>query len=159
LLQTQLGDPAWLHIKAVDKETNTIAAWASWVTVSETVKVGEEYAKRLDGYVQQEVDKMLVEWTKGERYMRCKACFVLPEFQGQGMGKALVGCENDIADRKRLPIFLLASPVGFPLYRKYGFQTLQDLDIDLREWVKEDSDHKVYGNYRFRFMVKLPSVR
>jgi GNAT superfamily N-acetyltransferase len=111
LLQTQLGDPAWLHIKVVDKATNTIAAWASWVTVAETVKVGEEYAKGLDGYVQQEMDKLLVEWTKGERYMRCKACFVLPEFQRRGMGKALVGCGNEIADRERLPIFLLASPV------------------------------------------------
>jgi len=73
--------------------------------------VGEEYAKGLDGYVQQEMDKMLAEWTKGERYVRCKACLVLPELQKRGMGKALVRCGNEIANRERLPILLLASPV------------------------------------------------
>jgi hypothetical protein len=124
LLQTQLGDPAWLHIKVIDKATNTIAAWASWVTVAETVKVGEEYAKGLDGYVQQEMDKLLVEWTKGERYMRCKACFVLPEFQRRGMGKALVGCGNEIADRERLPIFLLASPVLSAIFLIFFFELI-----------------------------------
>jgi hypothetical protein len=30
MLEGQVGDPAWLHVKAVDKETGVIAAWASW---------------------------------------------------------------------------------------------------------------------------------
>jgi len=30
--------------------------------------------------------------------------------------------------------------------------------LDLREWVKGDSDNKGYGNYRLRFMIKLPTV-
>lgn len=42
----------------------------------------------------------------------------------------------------------------FPLYRRYGFEVLQDLDVDLRKWIEgEDSG---YGIYRFRFMVRLP---
>ncbi|KAJ8068612.1 hypothetical protein OCU04_002319 [Sclerotinia nivalis] len=30
MLEGQVGDPAWYHIKAVDNETGEIAAWASW---------------------------------------------------------------------------------------------------------------------------------
>jgi hypothetical protein len=30
MLEGQVGDPTWQHIKAVDKNTGEIAAWASW---------------------------------------------------------------------------------------------------------------------------------
>ena len=29
MLETQLGEPAWQHIKVVDKKTGVLAAWAS----------------------------------------------------------------------------------------------------------------------------------
>ncbi|EED17027.1 hypothetical protein TSTA_020840 [Talaromyces stipitatus ATCC 10500] len=32
MLEGQVGTPTWQHIKAVDKETGQIAAWASWNT-------------------------------------------------------------------------------------------------------------------------------
>lgn len=35
MLEGQVEDPAWLHVKAVDKETGVIAAWASWNTLTD----------------------------------------------------------------------------------------------------------------------------
>ena len=32
MLEGQVGDPTWLHVKAVYKETGVLAAWASWNT-------------------------------------------------------------------------------------------------------------------------------
>ncbi|KAL3707768.1 hypothetical protein TMatcc_005750 [Talaromyces marneffei ATCC 18224] len=32
MLESQVGTPTWQHIKAVDRETEQIAAWASWNT-------------------------------------------------------------------------------------------------------------------------------
>ncbi len=73
------------------------------------------------------------------------------------MGSALVAYGNQIADEQELPVFLQASPSGFPLYGKGGFETVKWLDVDLREWAKgAESGERGFGNYRFRYMVRLP---
>jgi hypothetical protein len=73
------------------------------------------------------------------------------------MGNALVEHGNRLADNAGLPTFLQASPYGYPIYEKHGFETVQCLDVDLRKWAKgARSDDKGFGNYRFRYMVRLP---
>lgn len=73
------------------------------------------------------------------------------------MGSALVKYGNQLADKAGLPIFLQGSPYGFPVYTKHGFETVQYLDVDLREWApKATLNDKGYGNYRFRYMMRLP---
>lgn len=32
MLEGQVGDPIWQHLKVVDKKTGVLAAWASWNT-------------------------------------------------------------------------------------------------------------------------------
>jgi len=179
MLEGQVGDPSWTHIKAVDKQTGELAAWASWNTITDAeirerdekavakqsvdVEKGElgkgefDFPPGLPMFVQADTDSWLERWTRGQRHVQCKALFTDPLFQGQGMGNALVEHGNRLADAAGLPIFLQASPYGYPIYEKHGFETVQCLDVDLREWAKgARSGDKGFGNYRFRYMVRLP---
>ncbi|TVY17420.1 hypothetical protein LARI1_G005969 [Lachnellula arida] len=141
-LKLQLGDPTWLHIKAVDKATGAIGGWASWNTLTDEqirerdakIANGSDFPPGLSGHVARETDKLLGQHNGKQRYMRCKALFIDPSFQKQGIGKALIEYGNGVADREHLPLFLQATPFGFPLYVKGGFEMVDELDIDLRDW-------------------------
>jgi GNAT superfamily N-acetyltransferase len=181
MLEGQVGDPTWKHIKAINKKTGELAAWASWNTPTDaqissrdkSVVTAEKAAdsekiKHLDKgefdfppglplYVQQDTDKWLNKWTRGKRHILCKALFTEPSFQGQGMGNALVEYGNQLADQAGLPVFLQGSPFGYPIYSKHGFEIVQYLDMDLREWAPNaKGNDRGYGNYRFRYMLRLP---
>jgi hypothetical protein len=178
MLEGQVGDPAWQHVKAVDKKSGVLAAWASWNTptdeqvrerdsktaaknVAEKEKgKGEfDFPPGLPLYVQDDTDKWLDKWTRGRRHIQCKALFTEPSFQRQGMGNALVKYGNHLADQKNLPIFLQGSPYGYPIYAKHGFETVQYLDVDLTKWAPDaERNDKGYGNYRFRYMLRLPQT-
>lgn len=110
MLEGQVGDLTWQHVKAVDKKTGVLAAWASWNTPTDAQiqeRDGTAAAKILDSdkvtgkgecefppglpiYVQEDTDRWLENWTRGKRHMLCKALFTEPSFQRQGMGNALV---------------------------------------------------------------------
>ena len=179
MLEGQVGDSTWQHIKAVDKKTGVLAAWASWNTPTsaqireqdersaakiEDFKKGTgkgefDFPAGLPTYVQEDTDRWLKKWTRGKRHMLCKALFTEPSFQRQGMGNALVKYGNQLADQANLPIFLQGSPFGYPLYAKHGFETVQHLDVDLTQWAPNaKSSDKGYGNYRFRYMLRLPQT-
>jgi GNAT superfamily N-acetyltransferase len=51
---------------------------------------------------------------------------VLPEYQGKGLGRLLMGHILDRAEREGVPLGLSASPEGERLYRKLGFSWLGD---------------------------------
>ncbi|TEY59449.1 hypothetical protein BOTCAL_0192g00120 [Botryotinia calthae] len=179
MLEGQVGDPDWQHIKVVDKDTGEITAWASWNTptdaeirerdekaaakilapTKELAKGEFDFPPGLPMFVQADTDRWLESWTKGQRHILCKAVFTEPTFQRRGMGSALVVHGNQLADKEGLPIFMLASPFGFPLYTKHGFETVQSLDVDLREWAPNaKGNDKGYGNYKFRYMQRLPQT-
>jgi hypothetical protein len=50
-----------------------------------------------------------------------------------GAGSALLRWVSEHADRERLPCWLEASPLGYPLYRRVGFQDVEVLDLRLTE--------------------------
>jgi GNAT superfamily N-acetyltransferase len=178
MLEGQVGDPTWQHVKAVDKKSGELAAWASWNTLTDAqirerdekaaVRIAEaekgklgkgefDFPPGLPMFVQEDTDRWLEKWTRGQRHIQCKALFTDPSFQGQGMGNALVAYGNRLADEAGLPIFLQGSPYGFPIYEKHGFETVQYLDVDLREWAPgAKGGDKGFGNYRFRYMMRLP---
>ncbi|KAF7954773.1 uncharacterized protein EAE97_000032 [Botrytis byssoidea] len=179
MLEGQIGDPNWQHIKVVDKDTGEITAWASWNTPAH-VEIRERDEKAaakilaskkdlakgefdsppgLPMFVQADTDRWLERWTKGQRHILCKVIFTEPTFRRRGMGNALVEYGNKLADKKGLPIFTQASPFGFPLYTKHGFETVQCLSVDLREWAPNaKGNYKGYGNYKSRYMQRLPQM-
>ncbi|KAF2235473.1 hypothetical protein EV356DRAFT_566361 [Viridothelium virens] len=176
MLEEQVGDSTWRHIKAVDKKTRVLAAWASWNLPTEhqirerdeksaAKKIEAESGRAkgefnfppgLPSYVQEDTDRWLERSTRGKRHLLCKALFTDPLFQRQGMGNALVQWGNRLADELALPIFLQGSPFGYPIYKKHGFETVQHLDVDLREWAPDAKNNdKGYGIYRLRYMLRL----
>ncbi|TGO47079.1 hypothetical protein BOTNAR_0546g00060 [Botryotinia narcissicola] len=141
MLEGQVGDPNWQHIKVFDKDTVDITAWASW-NIPTDVEIREQDEKTaakilaskkdlakgefdflpcLPMFAQADTDRWLERWTKGQRHILCKVFFTEPTFQRRGMGNALVEYGNKLADKKGLLIFMQASPFGFPLYTKHGF--------------------------------------
>ena len=176
-LEDQVDDPAWQHIKVVEKETGELAAWASWNTpsVAQIQERDEKSAAKveqfqpeseIDGlnspaefltYVQKDTDRWLEEWTRGKRHIICKALFTEPSFQRRGMGNALVKYGIQLADQSSLPIFLQTMPYGYPIYAKHGFETVHRLDVDLARFLPNATiKDKGYGNYRLRYMLRLP---
>ncbi|KAF3395552.1 hypothetical protein DPV78_008695 [Talaromyces pinophilus] len=93
-----------------------------------------DFPPGLPVYVQQDTDKWLNHWTRSRRHMTCKALFTDSSSQRRGMPNALVQYWNRLADEAGLPIFLQASPYGYPIYKRHGFETVKYFDIDLRKW-------------------------
>ena len=177
MLGDQVGDSTWQHTKVVVKNTGEVAAWASWNTPTNAqireqdetsaAKVEDpEPGSELGGFgspaelltcMQESTDRWLKKWTRGKRHIICKALYTEPSFQRQGIGNALVKSGNQLADQESLPIFVQAMPFGHPVYAKHGFETVERLDVDLARVVPNAKLYdKGYGNYRLRFMLRLP---
>jgi hypothetical protein len=90
-----------------------------------------DFTPGLPLFVQLDTDRWLEEWIGGKRYMQCKSLFKKSSSQGQGMGSAMVEYGNHLADKAGMPIFPQASPYGYPVYEKHGFEKVQYLDVDL----------------------------
>jgi hypothetical protein len=177
MLEDQVGDPTWRHIKVVNKKTSILAAWASWNTPtdadiqerdeqlvveaaspeSRTGRGHFDFPPGLPVFVEEDTTKWLEKWTQGRRHMVCKGLSTDPSFQRRGMANSLVKHGNLLADQAKLPIFLQESPFGYPIYAKHDFETVQYLDVDLTGWAPgAEGNDKGYGNYRFRYMLRLP---
>ncbi|KAL4864749.1 hypothetical protein BDV12DRAFT_8615 [Aspergillus spectabilis] len=63
----------------------------------------------------------------------------VPEYQGRGVGKALLRWGTEQADKQQKRIYLEGTTEGFPLYAKSGWATLEKVDIDYRQWGGEGS--------------------
>ncbi|KAF5879071.1 putative gnat family protein [Botrytis fragariae] len=156
-----------------------ITAWASWNTPTDAeIRERDEKAEArisastkdlakgefnfppgLPMFVQAETNRWLERWSKGQRPILCKSVFTEPTFHGRGMGNALVVYGNNLVDQKGLPVFMQALPFGFLLYTKHGVETVQYLDVNLREWAPNaKGNDKGYGNYEFRYMQRLPQT-
>jgi len=59
---------------------------------------------------------------------------ILPEFQRQGVGAALVDWGMDQAQRTGTSFYVIASPLGKGLYEKKGFSVLDELHMKDGEW-------------------------
>ena len=64
-----------------------------------------------------------------------------PDFQGRGVGRRLCQEGLRIADGEKLPAWLEASALGRKLYKKLGFEDVQELSIDLSKYGGEGIDH------------------
>ncbi|KAI0814085.1 acyl-CoA N-acyltransferase [Xylaria sp. FL0064] len=92
---------------------------------------------------------------------------VAPNYQGQGIGSALLRHGNALADERSVPIWVHSSHQAYNLYRKGGFETRRELRIDLDEYTprppRDDEptmagDHEgKWGEYVIRYMERKPS--
>lgn len=67
-----------------------------------------------------------------------------PDHQHRGVGSMLVRSGAEAADRLSLPIALIAMGAkAAAMYKKVGFELLDELSIDLRPWGR-DADYDTY---------------
>ncbi|KAK8222754.1 acyl-CoA N-acyltransferase [Phyllosticta capitalensis] len=63
-----------------------------------------------------------------------------PDHQGRGAGKLLLQWGLERADAAGLPVYIEATPAGFPVYRKLGFEPLETHTFDLAKYGLEGTD-------------------
>ncbi|EHK19603.1 uncharacterized protein TRIVIDRAFT_68003 [Trichoderma virens Gv29-8] len=54
-----------------------------------------------------------------------------PKAQRRGAGSLLMGWVTDLADREGLACWVTGSPMAVPLYKKFGFQVMEEITVEL----------------------------
>ncbi|KAH8896815.1 hypothetical protein GQ53DRAFT_743373 [Thozetella sp. PMI_491] len=85
------------------------------------------------------------EHAQGEAYLALNILATEPKHWGLGAGSALVRWGLQLADQLGLPVFLEASPQGYPVYRRLGFEDIDVLDLNLRELWNVEYDGTDWG--------------
>ncbi|KAB5518085.1 N-acetyltransferase-like protein [Coniochaeta sp. 2T2.1] len=80
------------------------------------------------------VHEMRLRNMKGDPGICLRTLVCTPKRGRLGAGSALLSWGNELADRERLPIWLEASPKGYGLYRRFGFEDVDMLETDLQRW-------------------------
>ncbi|KAI0853181.1 acyl-CoA N-acyltransferase [Daldinia vernicosa] len=91
---------------------------------------------------------------------------VSPSHQSRGVGTALMRYGNTIADDLGLSIWVHSSHQAYEAYKKLGFETTRELDIDLDEYaprgptegeeVMGEKGSGKWGRYVIRYMRRTP---
>ncbi|EKG13338.1 hypothetical protein MPH_09620 [Macrophomina phaseolina MS6] len=71
-----------------------------------------------------------------------------PDYQGNGLGAALVRWGLEQAEKDGLPVYLEATPAGAPLYKRLGFEVVEE--HDLSRFITDGTEYKVLS------MLKRP---
>lgn len=92
---------------------------------------------------------------------------VSPSHQSRGVGSALLQHGNAMADKLNLPVCVHSSHQAYTAYKKTGFGTVRELDIDLDEYAPRtplDNEEVMgekgcgkWGRYIIRYMRRKPA--
>ncbi|KAL5001782.1 acyl-CoA N-acyltransferase [Aspergillus recurvatus] len=72
-----------------------------------------------------------------------------PEYQGRGVGRALLRWGMEQADQQRRRIYLEATTEGYPVYAKCGWRGVERIEMDYGRWGGE-------GSQELTLMVRDP---
>jgi len=180
---------ATLKTPAKHDPSGKIIGWASWLHEnpspaeesrihSSTTKQHDESDDRkllrfnqgLGAFVREHQSDIYRDWCRSRQeennsssvggVLSLRSCFVLPEYQRQGVGTALLcyGCER--ADALMLDTLVTATEVAKPLYESAGkFEAFGHLKLDLNKFdpISRDDDHisrEAPRYYIFWFMAR-----
>ncbi|RFU78998.1 apoptosis-inducing factor [Trichoderma arundinaceum] len=88
----------------------------------------------------------------GKRYIYCHVIGIDPKHQGRKAGALLVQWGIDLGERAGLPVYFESSPSTVGLYKKMGFELLDEKIIHKAEVLGTEEDIEV------PLMVKMPSL-
>ncbi|PWY85894.1 acyl-CoA N-acyltransferase [Aspergillus heteromorphus CBS 117.55] len=148
----KLVSPQVHVVAAVDDETGQIIGYARWVIPGEPTSVvelspvgaetlaGHANGKAYPENMRKDVHARFWDMLKGkqESYVQ-EDDFVLeflatiPEAQGKGVGTALLRWGLERADARNARVYLEATTDGYSLYRKFGWEDLEEMRMDFTE--------------------------
>lgn len=141
-----------LYLKCVDTSNGEIIAGARWRCIrpndpNATSCTSEEVDTQLtvpDMYTESHPDVWRAFYELFNRskrkHMGARPYWVLetlvthPDHHRRGAGGLLLKWGCDKADEASMETYLEASGMGEPLYRKYGFEPVENIALDLRSW-------------------------
>ncbi|KAJ5925173.1 GNAT family acetyltransferase [Penicillium verhagenii] len=74
---------------------------------------------------------------------------VLPEYQGMGIGSAFLRWGIEKSDASNARIYLEATVEGLPVYLRYGWKTVEEIQLDY-------TDRGGEGSQKFALMIREP---
>ncbi|PSR90330.1 N-acetyltransferase-like protein [Coniella lustricola] len=77
------------------------------------------------------LQKLRRKYMKGDPCLHLEILAVTTTRQRLGAGSALLAWGNQFADNHGYTYWLEASPQGYPLYRRFGFEAIEPHDVDL----------------------------
>ncbi|MGI8405659.1 MAG: GNAT family N-acetyltransferase [Thermomicrobiales bacterium] len=166
-LRSWLAAPYTTLMVAEDAGTDAIAGWACWARKAGTTD-HEPIAQALENDVALSLVDELEQLTSGE-LRRCQrdviqpgsvfhvlvAIVVRPQYQGVGVGRALVRWGTDRADAEGLACWVHASEAGSRLFMSVGFRVHRDLTVPLDQYAPP-GDRTDWGSVTFKSMVRDP---
>ncbi|WEW59109.1 hypothetical protein PRK78_004578 [Emydomyces testavorans] len=73
-------------------------------------------------------------WMGGQKHLLLSLLVTLPEFQGRGIGSALLRDGFAVAAEHNVPVWLEASEEGYSLYKRLGFEDVEAFELDLTKY-------------------------
>ncbi|KAL4936955.1 hypothetical protein BDV06DRAFT_216253 [Aspergillus oleicola] len=160
--------------KAVDNYTKKIVGVARWVVATEDEDVEESVEDCVDDIMKRSVSEtnhyamrsfyrmaLRGKWdilgiqdysgdiVKLRRRVELETLVTHPDYQGYGVATSLLQWGIDEAERLGLLLYLEATEAGKPLYERYGFETVHEMDFDAKEYGGA-------GKQRYTFMIRYP---
>lgn len=164
--------PSIMMMKAVDAETKEITALALWQLIGYDQKdlqqarplvhagslLSNHQNRAFNKYIDQNFRKFLDAWATPTKHFYLALLMTDPKFQRRGIGTAMLAWGHQRADQDGVPAFLIASPVGHPLYQSQGWKDVSvPFEIELKDWVIYAKGGDMgWGTYRFYYMLRLP---
>ncbi|KAI9850371.1 MAG: hypothetical protein M1838_005761 [Thelocarpon superellum] len=138
------SEPYHRFVKAVDDETGEMMGWAKWYlylteraesewnppSTDKSPAEPSNFASIFFGMLAEKRKKIFA----GNPYCFLKILVTHPTHQRKGAGYALTKWGCNVAIEKGLPMYVEASNMGHPLYRRCGFEDLEKLTYDLRPY-------------------------
>jgi len=154
----EYANPDRAFVKVTDTATGEIAGFAVWHRESPKTDEGEEKPEEkrdwgpdtnveaLDEFIGA-LTKKRTEVMGGNPFWHLELLDTHPSYERRGVGSQLVKWGTDRADEDGLPAWLEATPTGYGLYIRHGFEGVGDLISDLTK-------HGGQGLYKTVFMLR-----
>lgn len=86
----------------------------------------------VDGYIRSISDQVISHLTSSPADLHLLA--VRPKFHRLGLGSSLIKDGLDIADAAGSKVYIIASPMGLPLYLRHGWKKVDEVVVDMRTY-------------------------
>ena len=97
------------------------------------------------------------------RCMFFLTCCVAPEYQGRGVGKAMIRWLNEIADQFGVYVWGHSSQDASGMYERQGYDVLGTFEVDLDAWGAKppanEGEGAKWGIYTFSYLKREPQSR